>query len=430
MLSNNFNILIIDGRKELSLKYKRLIEHRAPCTANIYPDAEKILEYTTKFEPDLILISDSISAPTYEICSLIRASIKGYRPIIVVLSKSSHLDDKLANLGHGADDFLSEPIENEEFVARILAHLRRSSEENKNFVTNIPSSRALLRILKRTINTPSHWAAMLIDIKNFKEYKEIYGDLASDKMLQTYSAIIKTTLDDRDILTHLDNDNFVVITSPEQAQKVANLLKFAFDKVSARFYTDEDSQKGYISMFSDASAGRRIPLVTTSIGVISNEYRAYVSPQDILYSLISTHKIAHAQAGSFIVQDTLQLSGADATATRVKNKILIVEKDAALAYLISTTLDMQGYQTQAISNYEEVSGAVKDFAPDVVVLDASENNTGLEICAKIKDNDAKIIVSSVMHDKDLALSAGADLYLPKPYDILVLHSWIKRFLEG
>lgn len=430
MFSNNFNILIIDNRKELPLKYKRLIEHRIPCSVSIYQNEEKVLEYVKKFEPDLILISDSINSPTFEVCSSIRSKIKGYRPIVVVLSKSSHLDDKVANLGHGADDFLSEPIENEEFIARILAHLRRSSEENLNFVTNIPISGTLFRILKRTLNTPSHWAAMLIDIKNFREYKEIYGDLASNKMLQTYSAIIKTTIDERDILTHLENDNFVVITTPEQASRIANVLKFAFDKVSARFYTDEDSQKGYITLFSDASAGRRIPLVTTSIGVISNEHYAYSTPQEILYALINTHKLAHAQPGSFIVQDTLKLSGADATFEFEKNKILVVEKDAALAYLISTTLDMQGYQTQAVSNYDEVLLAIGDFAPNVVILDASEDNTGLEVCARIKGGEAKIIVSSVMHDKDLALSAGADLYLPKPYDILTLHSWIKRFLEG
>ena len=430
MFSNNFNILIIDARKELSFKYKRLIENKISCSVTIYPDEEKLLEYVQKFEPDLILVSDSINTSTAEVCSLIRSKITNYRPIVVVLSKSSHLDDKVANFGHGADDFLSEPIENEEFTVRILAHLRRSSEENLNFVTGIASSGVLFRNLKRTLNTPSHWAALLIDIKNFKEYKEIYGDLASNKMLQTYSAIIKTTLDERDILAHLENDNFVVITLPEQAARIANLLKFAFDKVSGRFYTDEDSQKGYITLFSDATAGRRIPLVTTSIGVISNEHHAYSTPQEVLYSLINTHKLAHLQPGSFIVQDTLKLSGVDATFEREKNKILVVEKDAALAYLISTTLDMQGYQTQAVSNYDEVISFMNEFEPDVVILDAAENNTGLEVCAKICGGGAKIIVSSVMHDKDLALSAGADLYLPKPYDILTLHSWIKRFLEG
>lgn len=427
MLSNNLNILIIDKRKELSLKYKRLIEHRISCTVNIHHNPEKVIEYAQNFEPDLIIISDSVDEPTQELCCFLRSKIKNYRPVIVILSKSSHLDDKLANLGNGADDFISEPIENEEFIARIIAHLRRSIEEGTNLITAVASSKILLKVFKRILNTPSRWAAMLIGIDYLPQYREIYGDLAANKMLQTYSAIIKTTLDDRDILTHLDGDNFVVITIPEQAHKVANLLKFAFDKVSGRFYTEEDSRKGYITLFSDATAGRRIPLVTTSIGIINNDYRRYSTTQDVICALINTHKLAHAQAGSLVVQDTLQLSGS--VNTPRKNKVLIVEQDAAMAYLISSTLEMQGYQTQAISNYDEVIGQIEDFSPDVVVLDAPENSISMEICEQICGKNVKVIVSSVIHDKDLALSAGADLYLPKPYDILVLHSWIKRFLE-
>ncbi|MEI8378054.1 MAG: diguanylate cyclase, partial [bacterium] len=217
MQSNNLNILIIDERKELSFKYKRLIEHKSACTISIQHSSEKIFDYIQKFEPDLIIISDSIKEPAYELCCQIRTQVKNYRPVVVVLSKSSHLDDKLLNLNRGADDFISEPIENEEFTARILAHLRRSEEEGLNLITHIASSKSLFRILKRTLNANNTWAAILVDIDYFKQYREIYGDLAANKMLQTYSAIIKTTLDERDILTHLDDDNFVVITNPEQA---------------------------------------------------------------------------------------------------------------------------------------------------------------------------------------------------------------------
>ena len=47
-----------------------------------------------------------------------------------ISSKSSFLDDKLSSLNAGADDFLSEPIDLNEFVARLNAHLRRKFEEN------------------------------------------------------------------------------------------------------------------------------------------------------------------------------------------------------------------------------------------------------------------------------------------------------------
>lgn len=52
------------------------------------------------------------------------------RPIIIATSKSADLQDKLSVLENGADDFISEPVNPEEFIMRIKAHLRRELESN------------------------------------------------------------------------------------------------------------------------------------------------------------------------------------------------------------------------------------------------------------------------------------------------------------
>ena len=58
---------------------------------------------------------------------------------------------------------------------------------------------------------------------------------------------------------------------------------------------------------------------------------------------------------------------------------------------------------------------------------------GLDICKNLKSDkrfeNTKIIVTSVLHDKELILDAGADLYLPKPYELLTLMYWIKIFIK-
>ena len=41
--------------------------------------------------------------------------------------------------------------------------------------------------------------------------------------------------------------------------------------------------------------------------------------------------------------------------------------------------------------------------------------------------DAKIILTTIFHDKQTILKSGADLYLPKPYNIDTVISWVKRF---
>jgi DNA-binding response OmpR family regulator len=58
---------------------------------------------------------------------------------------------------------------------------------------------------------------------------------------------------------------------------------------------------------------------------------------------------------------------------------------------------------------------------------------GLSVCQNLKENErfanSKIIVTSVLHDKELVLDSGADLYLPKPYELLTLMHWIKTFVN-
>ena len=43
--------------------------------------------------------------------------------------------------------------------------------------------------------------------------------------------------------------------------------------------------------------------------------------------------------------------------------------------------------------------------------------------------NSKIIVTSIIHDKELVLNTGADLYLPKPYEIPQLIKWVDSFIK-
>ena len=272
----------------------------------------------------------------------------------------------------------------------------------------------------------------MVDIDNFSFYKEVYGEIAANKMLQTYTAIMKATFCDKDFLGLIEEDKFLIITKTYQSIKMANLLKFAFDKVSSRFYNDEDLEKGYIEFTSENQIENRIPLVATSIGIVDSNTKNYFSLDDVLYSLINAHKLAKMQVGSVIVKDALMLSSAQKINEDENNRILVVEEDAATACLVVMTLDMQGYQTQAMSNYKNVLSYVEKFSPNLVIVDAGADDKGLELCYEIKAHQkdkTKVIVTSVMHNKKIALEKGADLYLPKPYDIFDLHIWVRKFLR-
>ncbi len=429
-------VLIIDKRKEQSTKYKKILEN-SDITVFVASDFAQALNFMNSFEPDLILISDSLDFDIKKALEQIRVLTYNTRPAVIALSKSNHIQDKIEILDAGADDFLSEPINNEEFKARIIAHLRRNFENSFSEKTMLFNSKISYKMIKRVLNNQDEWAIMLIDIDNLEFYKEIYGELATDKLLQTYSAIIKSSLEANDYIGQLGNEDFVVITSNERAEKIANYLVYAFDTVISKFYSEADAKRGFTFMHGDDSVEDKVNLVSTSIGVISNLYKNYTDLKQIISSLISTHKLAKYKTGSAFVVERPKIGAENAIEEKEFNKnILIAEPDEALSILLEATARLQGYNVKVISAFDDIEYAIEEFNPSIIILDAGNSETlkGLDVCRKLKfetqNLKSNIIFTTTIHDKELVLNAGADLYLPKPYELSVMFGWIKKFNDN
>ena len=428
--------LIIDKRREIPAKYKKLLTNSAN-SVTVVQNLISAMKFIQDKEPDLIIISDSVEGDLSEYCKKIRALTYNLRPIIIATSKSAELQDKLDVLENGADDFISEPVNSEEFVMRIKAHLRRELESNINRKNFLPNKNNCMRALKRIISEKFHWAVMLVSIENFDNYKETYTELASDKLLQTYCAIIRSVLSENDYIGSLSDNRFLIITDNLKAEKIANYLVFAFDTVISKFYNKNDKERGFIFMHGDDEAEDKVNLVSTSIGVITNQYKKYTDMKQVISSLISTHKLAQYKKGSNYVIERPQIMADNAVQNKEpNNKILIAEPDEALSILLEAAARLQGYIVKVINEFDEIFEAVEIYNPAVIILDAGNSETlkGLEVCRKLKFENqnlkSNIIFTTTVHDKELVLNAGADLYLPKPYELSVMFGWIKKFDEN
>lgn len=422
--------LIIDKRRELSVKYKKLLENEYSLVY-ISKDLLSAMKAIQDKEPDLILISDTVDRDLSDYCKKIRALTYNMRPIIIALSKSAELEDKLKVLDSGADDFISEPVNSDEFVMRIKAHLRREFESNLDSKKHLPNRNYSMRALKRAINSNEIWGCLFITVENFNHYRETYTKLASDKLLQTYTAIITSTLSENDYLGSLAENEFLVVTDSLKAEKIANFLTFAFDTVIQKFYSAQDLKRGYMIMQGDEQAGRRSDFMHTTIGVVTNEFKKYSDPQEVLASLSNIHSIANLPSKSNYLMERAKISAEDSVQERKFNrKITVIEKDEAMTLLLSTILGMQGYEVEITEDFDETAGI-----PAIIILDAgvSQDKSGLELCRSIKQNtkykETKLIITSIFHDKELVLDTGADLYLPKPFEISSLVKWVETFMN-
>jgi len=88
-------------------------------------DGAEAVQLATAETPDLILLDVVLPGLNgLQVCQQIRARI--YTPIIMLTAKSDELD-KVLGLEMGADDYVTKPFAPRELLARVRAHLRRSS---------------------------------------------------------------------------------------------------------------------------------------------------------------------------------------------------------------------------------------------------------------------------------------------------------------
>ena len=103
-------------------------------------------------------------------------------------------------------------------------------------------------------------------------------------------------------------------------------------------------------------------------------------------------------------------------------KILVVEDDASVRNLITTTLRSNDYRYITAPNGSSAILLASSQQPDIVLLDLGlPDLDGVEIIRRIRSwSDMPIIVISARSedsDKVSALDAGADDYLTKPFSV-------------
>jgi len=117
-------------------------------------------------------------------------------------------------------------------------------------------------------------------------------------------------------------------------------------------------------------------------------------------------------------------------------KILIVDNDNDVCQMLDFVLKDKGYEVAVALSGVEALEKMKDFNPDLIVLDIiMPEMDGFEVCEKIRENDKKIKIlmltaKSGKEDRKKGLIIGADLYTEKPFIVNDLMSKIEGLLKN
>lgn len=123
---------------------------------------------------------------------------------------------------------------------------------------------------------------------------------------------------------------------------------------------------------------------------------------------------------------------------RRRRRVLVADDDRELVDILRDDLaDLGLFDIRVAHSGYEAGMVTVDFKPDLLLLDYNLGDiTGVEVVKLIRDNDALkrtriILMSGMLRGKkaEQAVEAGADAFLPKPFEFGALKAQVFELLE-
>ncbi|MCB2227043.1 MAG: GGDEF domain-containing protein [Desulfarculaceae bacterium] len=153
-----------------------------------------------------------------------------------------------------------------------LARVQVEMAKGASPLTGLPGGVALEQAIEQRCGQGQPASLIYVDLDHFKVFNDAYGFDQGDQMISLLARILvwaaKRHGELRSMVGHVGGDDFVVLTSPERAERVCRAVVRCFKRLVNRLYSREDRERGFaLAKGRDGRAGR-FPLVSVSLGIV------------------------------------------------------------------------------------------------------------------------------------------------------------------
>jgi diguanylate cyclase (GGDEF)-like protein len=202
----------------------------------------------------------------------------GIVPAIVLGSGDTR--STVAALKAMADEVVNPEGDPEELLVRLSACLQRSDRDLVvHPSTRLPGAVSIQREITARLDRP--FAMCYADLDHFKEFNDRYSYVSGDHVIRILATLLHDTVKgmcgDEGFVGHIGGDDFILLVPRDAVDEVCTEIVSTFDQLIVYQYSQHDRRAGYFFGKDRRGQLHRVPLMTLSIGVVTNERRTFTS---------------------------------------------------------------------------------------------------------------------------------------------------------
>ncbi|HEX7737392.1 MAG TPA: response regulator [Ktedonobacteraceae bacterium] len=281
------NILVVEDERLIARLLKETLQIEGYQVVTVLR-GEDAVQYALRETPHLVLLDMKLPDTNgYDVVSRLRANPKTMHIPIIILSALDDCASKVHAFELGADDYVTKPFDTDELLARVRTQLRRVQQNFLSPLIGLPGGYQVELAIKRKLACADPWSILYLDLDNFKAFNDVYGFLTGNDLIRLVGRICQRVVRDYgnpdDFVGHIGGDDYVVVTTPERAHNLCNLIDNAYKIESKTLYHPEDLHRGSISGVDRKGRPYQFPLVSLSIGVVNSQVRRSHTMQEVSY---------------------------------------------------------------------------------------------------------------------------------------------------
>ena len=268
-------ILAVDDEPDILRLTQFLLESWGYQVATASNGREAIEAARTE-APDLILMDVNMEEMNgLEACERLKSDYATSFIPVIMLTSQDQVQNKIAGLDKGADDYVIKTVDPLELKARIEMIIRRTQEQSSaNPLTKLPGNIAIERVVRQRLQSGKRFSVCYCDLDNFKAYNDKYGYEAGDRVIVHTARLLMQSVRQcgtpDDFVGHIGGDDYVVVTTPDRDDAICANVIANFDRMISDFYDREDREKQYIQVENRSGALEKFPIMSITIAVVCN----------------------------------------------------------------------------------------------------------------------------------------------------------------